>query len=189
MAQGRVLRQLASIVLAQLALAPFAFAEGKKVAPPVIAPGTEVEFFEKKVRPVLVDHCYKCHSADGGKVKAGLRVDTKEGLLKGGDTGPAVVPGKPEKSLLITAIHYDKDELQMPPKEPLSPQQVADLEAWVKAGAIDPRTGDGKQVVIPAYDYNEWKKFWAFQPVMDPTPTTSVMVTTAIDAFVAKERE
>ena len=75
-----------------------------------------VEFFEKKIRPVLVEHCYDCHSADAKKVKGGLLLDTREGSLKGGDNGPALVPGNPDKSLLIKAVRYTDPDLQMPPK-------------------------------------------------------------------------
>src|SRR5688500_15748388 len=88
------------------------------------APSAEgVEFFEKHVRPVLIDHCYKCHSAQAGKLKGGLYVDSRQGLLKGGKTGPAVVPGDLEKSLLVKAIRHEDEELAMPPKKPLEKQQ------------------------------------------------------------------
>ncbi len=75
-----------------------------------------MEFFEKKIRPILVDNCYKCHSQQSQKVKGGLLLDTREGLLKGGDTGPAIKPGDVEQSLLIKAVRYTDDDLQMPPK-------------------------------------------------------------------------
>jgi len=76
-----------------------------------------MEYFERQVRPVLVEQCYSCHSAEAKKgVKGGLRLDSREGLLKGGDTGPAIVPGHPEQSLLIRAVRYESDDLQMPPK-------------------------------------------------------------------------
>src|SRR5688572_510533 len=103
---------------------------------------TGVDFFERKIRPVLVERCYECHSAQAEKLKGGLLLDTKEGVLKGGDTGPAIVPGNPEKSLLIKAVRYTSDDLQMPPKNKKLPdEQIADLEEWVKMGAPDPRTG------------------------------------------------
>src|SRR4051812_30141168 len=90
-----------------------------------------LDFFEKQVRPLLVDTCYKCHSAQSEKLKGGLYVDTKAGLRKGGKTGPAVVPGDLDKSLLIKAVRYHDEDLQMPPKTPLKKEQVAILEAWV----------------------------------------------------------
>ncbi|TMQ01810.1 MAG: hypothetical protein E6L09_01855, partial [Verrucomicrobia bacterium] len=90
----------------------------------------DAEFFEKKIRPVFVEHCYKCHSQEAEKVKGGLLLDTRDGLLKGGDTGPAIVPGDPDKSLLIKAVRYIDEDLQMPPRKGggrLTDEQSADL--------------------------------------------------------------
>src|SRR5262245_47447157 len=98
----------------------------------------DVEFFEKKVRPVLVEHCYRCHA--GKAHKGGLRLDSRAGLLKGGDTGPAVVPGKPDESLLLRAIRHTDATLRMPPKGKLPAAVVADFQRWIAAGAADPRT-------------------------------------------------
>ena len=136
-----------------------------------------VAFFEKRVRPVLVDQCYKCHSADArtaGKLKGELLLDTKDGLLKGGENGPAIVPGNPEKSKLIEAVRYTNPDLQMPPKgKRLTEQQVADLVAWVKIGAPDPRTTTAGPTTAPAapYDFAAARKQWAFtRPVEPPVP-------------------
>src|SRR5688572_24779166 len=128
-----------------------------------------LEFFEKSIRPVLVERCYKCHS-EGEKVKGKLRLDSREGMLRGGENGPAIVPGDPAKSLLITAIKYSHEELQMPPKEPLNRAEVAAFEVWVKMGAPDPRVpgAAGAIVTAPAgdrYDYAKWRQFWSFVPV------------------------
>src|SRR5437588_5666 len=90
-----------------------------------------VEFFEKKVRPVLVKHCYSCHAAEAKTVKGELRLDTRAGVLAGGASGPAVVPGEPDKSLLIKAVRHADESLRMP-KEKLSAAEIADLEAWVR---------------------------------------------------------
>ncbi|MFO0951740.1 MAG: c-type cytochrome domain-containing protein [Isosphaeraceae bacterium] len=98
----------------------------------------QARFFETKIRPVLMTSCAKCHSADAEKLQGGLLVDSREGLRKGGDTGPAVVPGNLEESLLITALRFKDESLQMPPKKPLPPEVVADFEAWVNMGAPDP---------------------------------------------------
>ncbi len=108
-------------------------------SPCALAAPPDVEFFEKKIRPVLTEHCYECHSATSKKLKGGLRADHRAGLLKGGETGPAITPGNPEKSLLIAAMaHRDKD-LAMPPKKPkLSDAVVADFERWIKNGAVWP---------------------------------------------------
>jgi hypothetical protein len=137
-----------------------------------------VDFFERKIRPVLVQHCYSCHSGEvntQGKAvknhKGGLSVETRQGLLEGGDTGPAVVPGKPEESLLIKAIRYTDPNLKMPKKEKLPAEVIADFEKWVKMGAPDPRVkqpgakATGKQT-SPTLE--EGRKFWAFQPPKMP---------------------
>src|SRR5205823_1528052 len=100
-----------------------------------------VEFFEKKIRPVLVQQCYECHSAEAQKnkkLRGGLRLDTRDGVLTGGDSGPAVVPGKPADSVLLRALRHDG--LRMPPKSKLPDAVVADFEKWVSLGAPDPRT-------------------------------------------------
>jgi len=129
-----------------------------------------VEFFENKIRPVLIAACYKCHSSEpGNKIKGGLVLDTRAGLLKGGDTGPAVVPGDPGKSLLMKAIRYEAEDLEMPPTDKLTPQQIADFETWIKNGASDPRI---KAVVSPppiaTMDIEKGRAFWSFQPVKEP---------------------
>src|SRR4051794_23365451 len=101
-----------------------------------------IEHFEKKVRPILVDRCYSCHSAEAdrkGKLKGGLTLDTKDGLLKGGARGPALVPGKPQDSLLLQALRHDGD-VKMPPRTKLSEAVIADFEKWIALGAPDPRT-------------------------------------------------
>src|SRR6185436_311744 len=122
--------------------------------------------------PVLADNCYKCHSAQAEKVKGGLKLDTRADVLKGGDTGPALVPGNLEKSLLIKAIRYTDEELKMPPKDKkLSAEQIADLEAWVKMGAPDPRTNSTPSAVISVVT-DQARKHWAYQSVRPPaTPT------------------
>src|ERR1041385_5218488 len=106
----------------------------------------ELEFFEQKIRPILSENCYKCHSQAAEKIKGGLLLDSRDGVLKGGDSGPAIVPGNPDKSLLIKAVRYTDKDLQMPPAEKqLASTQIADLEAWVKMGAPDPRTEGAPQ--------------------------------------------
>jgi hypothetical protein len=149
----------------------------------------QIEFFESKIRPVLVDHCYECHSQDADKVKGGLLLDTKEGLLKGGDSGPAIVPGDPEKSLLIKAVRYTDEDLQMPPKNrKLASEQIADLEAWVKMGAPDTRLSKPVAILKSDEDREKAKKHWAFQPIVQPpVPRLSQLarwVQTPIDAFI-----
>src|ERR1035438_6056073 len=98
------------------------------------------EFFESKIRPIFVNNCYPCHSPQAPKIKCGLLLDTRSGILAGGDNGPAIVPGDPDKSLLIKAVSYTDQDLQMPPKnKKLSEADIASLISWVKMGAPDPR--------------------------------------------------
>ena len=105
-----------------------------------LSPG-QLDFFENKVRPLLVENCYKCHSSGRKKPKADLYLDTREGVLKGGESGPALVAGDPARSLLVQAVRYENPDLQMPPKKKLSPGEISVLERWVKMGAPDPRGG------------------------------------------------
>jgi len=158
------------------------------------APAEGIEFFEKRVRPVLVSQCYACHSKESKKQKGGLWLDTREDLLKGGDSGPALVPGDPEKSLLIRAIRHADGELRMPPKEKLSPTEIADLAAWVKMGAPDPRKAMAKDPakVAGGMSLEEGRKFWSFQPVKDSPPPKVRDATwprTAVDHFILARLE
>jgi hypothetical protein len=125
----------------------------------------QLQFFETRIRPVLVQNCYKCHSHQSEKVRAGLLLDTREGLLRGGESGPAVVPGDVPKSLLIKAISYTDADLQMPPDDNKLPTTaIADLVAWVKMGAPDPRTGTTAQQVW----VDSVKTHWSWQPLKKP---------------------
>lgn len=149
-----------------------------------------VDFFEKKVRPLLAERCLDCHSPDK-KVKGGLRLDTKEGWVTGGDSGPAIVPGDPDKSLFITAIRYTDRDLQMPEKQKLPDAEIAILEQWVKMGAPDPRTGavTKKQTGL---SIEEGKKFWSYAPVKKPAlPAVkdAAWPRTAIDRFILAKAE
>lgn len=152
-----------------------------------IAP-SDLQFFETKIRPLLADKCYKCHSRDADKVKGGLMLDTREAWLHGGNTGPAIVPGKPAESLLIQAVRYTDDDLQMPPENSggkLSDSQIADLTEWVRRGAPDPRTLVAKGS-SSAYG-GVGKAHWAFQPVKKPAlPTVSnpAWCKTPVDNFI-----
>lgn len=146
----------------------------------------ESDFFEKKIRPVLVEKCYKCHSAEHKKAKGQLLLDNQESTLKGGENGPAVVPNDLEQSLLIKAIRYSDKDLQMPPDGKLSPQIISDFEAWVKSGAADPRIDKIKTVDVNA----EAKKHWAYAPLpIKPVPPTSKSkwIANPIDNFVFSE--
>ncbi len=129
------------------------------------------QFFEAKIRPVLVTHCGKCHASTAEKLRGGLRLDSREGLRLGGDSGPAIVPGQPEESLLIRAIRYRDEDLRMPPKEKLPDAVVADFEAWVRMGAPDPRTGPvAAPRGAPSAELAKGREFWSFQPPKASSP-------------------
>jgi hypothetical protein len=153
-----------------------------------------VEFFEKKVRPVLVEHCYKCHSADAEKLKGGLRLDSRDGLLRGGDNGPSLVPGNPDKSRFIEAVTYKNVDLQMPPKGKLPEAIIADLTAWVKRGAAWPSKQNSSGAASKdGIDIQERKKnHWAWQPIRVSTPPAvkdTAWARTPIDAFLLARME
>jgi hypothetical protein len=150
------------------------------------------EFFEKKIRPVLVEKCYACHSAEAAKsnkLKGGLLLDTREGALLGGESGPAVVPGNVEESLLISALRHESFE--MPPTGKLAEATIADFVRWVEMGAPDPREGAaapvGRQI-----DLEAGRRFWSFQPltrVEPPAVKDAVWIRTPIDQFVVAKQE
>lgn len=132
----------------------------------------QTEFFENKIRPVLAERCYGCHSTESGKDKGGLLLDTRDAILKGGDSGPALVAGDASKSLLLKAIKRQDPETAMPPKgkgDALTTDQTADFEAWIKMGAPDPRTGAVSKAVIDSL-LEKGKTHWAFQPPKFPAP-------------------
>jgi mono/diheme cytochrome c family protein len=133
----------------------------------------ETEFFEKRIRPIFVTHCYECHSGEKQKKEGGLTVDSRAALLKGGDSGPAIVTGDPDKSLLLIAVRQTDKDLKMPPEGKLTAAQLDDLAAWIKRGAPDPR----KTVVTmdlttarpkTGMTLEEGRRFWSFQPLRDP---------------------
>jgi len=132
---------------------------------------TDLAFYEQTVKPILVGACFECHSHEAKKFKGGLALDSSAAILKGGDTGPAVVPGDLEKSLLIKAVRYTDADLQMPPKnKKLGSDQIAALEKWVKLGAPMPEATGEKQTVRRGKITDEDRKWWAFVPVRKITP-------------------
>ena len=153
----------------------------------------QLEFFEKRIRPLLSDTCYKCHSEKAEKLKGGLMLDSREAMLKGGDTGPALVPGNPEKSLLIEAIHWTNSDLQMPPKKRLPAAQVADLEAWVKAGAPWPQEARTQKVPKVVFNLDKRKAdHWCWKPVANPQPPAvkhPVWLRGTVDQFILAKLE
>ena len=152
-----------------------------------------LSFFEKQIRPILVNQCYQCHSSQAKKLAGGFRLDTRAGMLKGGASGePAVVAGAPEKSLLIKAIRYTDPKLQMPMGTQLPESVIRDFETWIKMGAPDPREENTVAKNPEPYDFNEAKKFWSFQPLKNtnaPAIKNQAWVKTPIDNFILAKLE
>jgi hypothetical protein len=150
-------------------------------------------FFEQKIRPVLVEHCYSCHSSqarDAKKLQAELFLDTAAGVLAGGENGPSLVAGKPAESLLIKALKYDG--VEMPPAGKLSDEVIADFSKWIEMGAPDPRSGDVPGKAKREIDLNEGRKWWSFQPlkvVPPPVVRDATRVRTPIDQFISAAQE
>ncbi len=148
-----------------------------------------LEFFETKIRPVLVQHCYECHSADSKPVQGGLRLDTRDAMRKGGDSGAAVAPGNLDDSLILAALKYDGFE--MPPKGRLNESIVSDFAKWIEMGAPDPRDGEGS-VAQTEIDFTKAASYWAFQtPRKSALPAVANLAwpTSEIDHFVLVELE
>ncbi len=144
----------------------------------------ESAFFEKKIRPVLVEKCYSCHTAETPKgAKGGLVLDTKAGMLKGGESGPAVIAGNAKKSPIFKAMKGDEFN-EMPPKDKLSADVIADFEKWIAMGAPDPRTGKAGATSKPI-DIAKGREHWAFQPVKG-SPDSLPSSARQVDAFVLK---
>jgi hypothetical protein len=164
-------------LLAILLLANYSRASAQELTP------AQTDFFENHIRPILADKCYKCHSTLAEKIKGGLLLDSREALLKGGDSGKAIVPGDPEASLLIKAVRYTDPDLQMPKDKKLADDEIAALEQWVKMGAPDPRTATA--------DQRKWSdnktNHWAWQPIKRvaiPEASDSDWCKTPVDNFI-----
>lgn len=150
----------------------------------------QMQFFEKHIRPVLTEHCYRCHSEEAEKVKGGFTLDTKQATLLGGESGrPGVAPGNPAQSTIYEAITYQNDEMQMPPKQKLPAEVVAHFKQWIEMGAPDPRVAQvknangGRRVI----DMKEGRKHWAFQKPVKQTPPqvkTEGWAKTDMDRFI-----
>lgn len=164
------------------------FLTGGPTSLPAREPG--IDFFERNIRPVLVQNCYECHSVQG-KPRGGLKLDSREGIRQGGDSGPALVPGDVANSLIVQALRHD-GAIKMPPKGKLPQEVIADFEAWIRMGAPDPReraAGDSKKYGV---SLDEGRKFWAYQaprkPVV-PTPKLGSWARCDADRFVLKALE
>ena len=156
-----------------------------------------IDFFEAKIRPVLIDNCYPCHSEQAAvekKLKGEFRLDTRAGIRNGGETGPAIVPGNVKDSLLISAIR--REDLEMPPKRKLPDAVIDDFVKWVEMGAPDPRDGNSAGPLVAEsktkIDIEAGREFWSFRPLADPQPPqvkNESWVRTPIDRFVLAEQE
>jgi len=147
---------------------------------PVGADDGGVEFFEKRIRPVLSNHCYECHSEDAGKRKGGLWLDRRAGWQVGGDSGPVIVPGEPEESLLLTAMKHADPKLEMPPAKKLPSSVIEDFARWIAMGAPDPRDS-GLVVKAGDVDWDAARSWWSFQPRAEDYGER-----TRIDDFIAQ---
>src|SRR5437870_2272388 len=151
-----------------------------------------VEFFEKKIRPVLVENCYKCHG--NGNKKGKLQLDSRAGMLKGGETGPVIVPGQPDNSLLIKAIRYTDDQLRMPPKSKLSEANIADFITWVKSGAPWPENVTAKNGPSgkDQFDLKARRRPWSLEPLKNypiPVVKNRDWPRSSIDQFILTKLE
>lgn len=150
------------------------------------------ELFEKQVRPLLLEHCAKCHGPE--KQEGGLNLSTREALLKGGDSGPAIVPRQPEQSLLVKAIDY-RDETKMPPGGKLPAEKIAVLRRWIEAGAAWPQDSPLVRGVPTARGFRiteKQKNWWAFQPIRDAAPPVvrqSDWIRNDLDRFILAKLE
>ena len=153
----------------------------------------QIAFFETKIRPVLAKHCYQCHSADAlraGKLKASLLVDSRDGMMKGGESGAAVVPKNKEESLLLAALKYDGFE--MPPAGKLPEEVIADFETWIDMGAPDPRDEPLATIDERTIDIEEGRKHWSYRrlaPVWPPEVKTAGWARNDIDRFILAKQE
>ncbi len=151
-------------------------------------PKEQLEFFEAKIRPVLIRECYSCHSAEAaakGKLRGDLLLDSREAIRKGGESGPAVIPGNAAESLLLKALKHE--DLEMPPKGKLDQLIISNFETWIQTGAADPRTG--QSMVAPAVmDVESRRSFWSFQPLSEPktpkVPDAQNWIRTDVDRFI-----
>lgn len=150
-----------------------------------VAADDKLEFFESRIRPVLVDHCYECHSSETDEPAGGLLLDTREGIRAGGETGPAVVPEDVAESLLISAIEYN--DLEMPPDEKLDDDIIEDFRTWIEMGAADPRDGEDHPPEMVEEPAVEKATHWSLQPLEHYSPQTSrdeLGAASDIDRFV-----
>jgi hypothetical protein len=172
------LRSWLSFIVSAASLLGAASREVVAEAPAFSEP--QLTFFETRIRPVLVEHCYECHAAGAKIIQGGLELDHRAGLLRGGDSGAAIVPGNTEQSLLLKALRHETFE--MPPRGKLPETIIQDFTTWIAMGAPDPRP-DPKTRTSSRVDREQGRQHWAFQPVVDPALPSVAEVTWSIDAL------
>jgi hypothetical protein len=147
------------------------------------ADSSDIAFFERDIRPLLAEHCLECHSVQSGKRKGGLLLDSREGIAQGGDSGPALLPGNPEESRIVSATRWNNADLRMPPKKPLDASKAELLAEWIRRGAPDPREANARPRGHSGMSLEEGRAFWSFKPVTQPVLPQSTAVH-PVDRFV-----
>ena len=174
----RVCLVLATVLTQAVATAQEAATQPKPTA-------EQLDFFEKRIRPVLVQHCYKCHSEESAKtddLRGGLLLDSRAGLLAGGESGATIVPGNPEEGTLLGSLNYDLYE--MPPAGKLPDSVIADFRVWIEMGAVDPRQGE--VIAAAEIDIEAGREIWAYRPIQMPALPDGITADNAIDVFIEK---
>ncbi len=168
------MRKLDQLTVATLCLLASLFFVGTVSADDAISPSSDeysaeqIEFFESHIRPLLVEHCYECHSAEAAILRGGLRLDYRDGWLTGGDSGPALIPGSPADSVLLQAIRYES--LEMPPDGKLPDESIALIEQWITMGAPAPASEGSAASTARVIDMEREREFWSFQPIVSHSP-------------------
>ena len=154
----------------------------------LVAQDDGIALFEARIRPVLIAHCYECHSASGGEIKGGLWLDSREGVANGGDSGPIIDSSDPSKSLLLNALRHQ--DLKMPPKSKLAESIIGDFEKWIAMGSPDPREASAPKPKGEPIDWPKAKEFWSFRPRESHSipAIDSEWSRSPIDAFVDARR-
>ena len=182
----QILRSTISLVFAALLLNQACVGDEPKLS------AADVQFFESKIRPALIKHCYECHSAESLEIGGKLLLDSRDGVLHGGEAGAVLVPGQPDASLLIQALRYDG--LEMPPEQQLPEAVINDFAEWVKRGAPDPRVGESTASHAIAMDAaaSDSEALWAFQPPTNsplPDVKNEAWLRDPLDRFVLAKIE
>ena len=175
------------IVVICVSLAARLDVRADEASKPTGTDAAKIDFFESRIRPVLIEHCYACHANQAKEIKGGLLLDSRQGWQVGGDSGAAIVPGDPSASLLLNAVRHES--LEMPPDQKLPDNVIADFSQWIRDGAADPREGEvaNTRNVI---DLEQGREFWSFRPVQSPLipALADKWASTNIDRLIAAQQ-